>query len=485
MFLKERIFEAGGGPGDGERFGVYWLRVAHRGVDNEALDYALSLAEERKVPLVAAYLFKIDHLDQNRARRQFMIQGLMETQRDLAERGVPLAWTAVPEGQLASRVLSPLLEGAAFLVTEAAQLRKEREDLEKLVTRSPCPVTEVDCNVLVPVRVASHKEEWSAATLRRKILPALDLFLAPSEDREATRPALSFEYPPSYSRDFSALLPKDSRAWSPEVEDPTGSYGPWFPPQGPRERPGRAAALRRLGAFLEMDLERYDEERNDPLAEATSRLSAYLHFGQVSPAHIVRELLARLGERSASECSHAGGAAYIEQLVVRRELAFNFTHYRDDHEDLSCLPSWAINTLQAAAGDRREAIYGPEDFEAARTHDPYWNAAQEEMRLTGRMSSYMRMYWGKGLLAWSPDPRTAWKTAVALNDRYSLDGLDPNGYAGIAWCFGKHDRPWAGRPVFGSVRYMNARGLKRKFDADAYVRHVAELQRHKGEKNDV
>ncbi|MCC6159672.1 MAG: hypothetical protein IT350_16590 [Deltaproteobacteria bacterium] len=164
--------------------------------------------------------------------------------------------------------------------------------------------------------------------------------------------------------------------------------------------------------------------------------------------------------------------SFFEELVVRRELAINFSERCENYDQLSCLPDWARRTLADHEDDAREYVYDEEEFESARTHDPYWNAAQLEMIHTGKMHGYMRMYWGKKILEWSRNPATAFDIAVRLNDKYELDGRDPNGYAGVAWCFGLHDRPWAERSVFGKVRYMNDKGLRRRFDADAYVRRI-------------
>jgi len=242
------------------------------------------------------------------------------------------------------------------------------------------------------------------------------------------------------------------------------------------ETGGTSTALEAFDDFLDRRLDRYSEDRNDPTLDAGSRMSAALHFGHVSPVELVRKTLRATGERRALECRHPGAAAFIEELVVRRELAVNMVFYRDDYDSPSCLPNWAERTLAEGALHPREARYSFEELEAAHTDDPYWNAAQDQMVLSGRMHGYMRMYWGKRLLAWTTNHEEAWRVAVHLNDRYSLDGRDPNGYAGIAWCFGKHDRPWTGRPIYGTVRYMNANGLRRKFDADAYVRRIRELK---------
>jgi deoxyribodipyrimidine photo-lyase len=210
-------------------------------------------------------------------------------------------------------------------------------------------------------------------------------------------------------------------------------------------------------------LDLYPEKRNDPSADCGSRLSPYLHFGQISPLTIYH---------SVQSQESAGAERFLEELIVRRELAINYVTYNPRYDTFRGLPRWAQETLDAHAADHREILYTTDELEAGETHDPYWNAAQHELRCTGAMQSYMRMYWGKKILEWSKTGESAFRLAVALNDRYALDGRDPNGYTGIAWCFGTHDRPWRERPVFGKVRYMNTRGLDRKFRMDAYLDRV-------------
>ena len=212
-------------------------------------------------------------------------------------------------------------------------------------------------------------------------------------------------------------------------------------------------------------LDRYTEERNDPCLQGQSGMSPYLHFGQVSPVTLAR---------AALEYSEASAQVYIEQLVVRRELALNYVLYNPKYDRYeSAAPDWAKISLAAARG--RKALYRASELEVARTQDPFWNAAQKEMILTGKMHNYMRMYWGKQILSWFPDPAEAFDIALGLNDTYSIDGRDPNGYAGIAWCFGRHDRPWPARPLFGTVRSMVASGLRRKFDVERYTAEVEAL----------
>jgi deoxyribodipyrimidine photo-lyase len=226
---------------------------------------------------------------------------------------------------------------------------------------------------------------------------------------------------------------------------------------------GASQALARLKDFLEHKLDHFTDLRNDPSQDFCSGLSPYLHFGQISPLTMALQVRAT---------DSPGKDALIEELIVRRELAFNFVHYNPRYDQYDGLAPWALRTLNFHAKDHREFLYTPEQFEQADTHDPYWNAAQREMVVTGRMHGYMRMYWGKKILEWSKTPKEAFDTALYLNNKYELDGRDPNGYAGVAWCFGQHDRAWGERPVYGKVRYMNANGLKRKFNIEAYVAKV-------------
>jgi deoxyribodipyrimidine photo-lyase len=197
-------------------------------------------------------------------------------------------------------------------------------------------------------------------------------------------------------------------------------------------------------------------------------MSPYLHFGQISPVRIARRIRDAEAPAEAKE-------AYLEELVVRRELAVNFVYYNREYRSYDALPGWALETLEEHRGDPREATYSREELEAGQTDDPYWNAAMREMRVTGKMHNYMRMYWGKRFLEWHREPRDAFETCLAMNNKYFLDGRDANSFTGVAWCFGKHDRPWQERAIFGKVRYMNANGLERKFDIKEYVRWAESL----------
>jgi Deoxyribodipyrimidine photo-lyase type II (EC 4.1.99.3) len=231
-------------------------------------------------------------------------------------------------------------------------------------------------------------------------------------------------------------------------------------PRSPAWVGGNLRARRIFAQFLDRDLSRYADARQDPGDPVTSFMSPYLHFGQISPVTLA------VGAR---DVGGPGAEAFLEELLVRRELGINFVHFNPQYDTFSALPVWAQQTLQRHASDPRPYLYTLQELEGAQTHDAYWNAAQREMVYTGRMQSYMRMYWGKKILEWSPSPPEAYRRALYLNNRYELDGRDPSGYAGVAWCFGKHDRPWKERQIFGTVRYMSAEGLERKYDIETYV----------------
>lgn len=192
-------------------------------------------------------------------------------------------------------------------------------------------------------------------------------------------------------------------------------------------------------------------------------MSPYLHFGQISPLSIALEI-----QKTASP----GVETYLEELIIRRELSMNFVFFNPNYDNFEFLPKWAKDTLEIHSFDKREYVYTFEELESAETHDPYWNAAQKEMVRTGKMHGYMRMYWEKKILEWMESPSEAYETCIKLNNLFELVGRDQNGYAGIARCFGKQDRAWGGRPIFGKVRYMNDRGLERKFDIAAYVDRI-------------
>lgn len=443
MIHRERVTPLNDQPERPGRYVLYWMQASQRARWNHALEYAVEQANRLRLPVVTGFGLMRDYPSANLRHYRFMLEGLRQTCEQLAGRGIAMAVlsTAPPEAAV------ELASEAAMVVADVGYLRHQRQWRNEAAGRVACRMEQVESDVVVPVEEASDKEEWSAATLRRKLLPQLDRYLVPLKVRRVKRDSLGLRLPAIDLSDIQAVL-GDLNVDS-SVAPVTGFVG------------GCDQAHLRLERFLAKRLTRYDRDSNDPSIDGQSDLSPYLHFGQVSPVEIALRVRRRTG---------VGADRFLEQLIVRRELAINFVYHNSRYDSLDALPRWAKQTLTRHARDRRTAIYSLDELQAAGTHDPYWNAAQREMLTTGKMHGYMRMYWGKKILEWSQSPAEALRRMIYLNDRYFLDGRDPSGYTNILWCLGKHDRPWKDRPIFGQVRYMNQQGLLRKFDMEAYVK---------------
>ncbi len=424
---------------------IYWMQSSHRADHNPALEYAILRANRSHLPLVVYSGIDETYPSANLRHYTFMLQGIFETARKLEERGllVVLRKENPPAGVV------ELAAKAAFVVTDVGYLRIQREWYEYVAEHARCPVIAVEGNVVVPVKTASPKQEYSAATFRPRLSRLVPQFLDLPDHVEPLNPSERMEIPTLIREDPGDVIGSLST-------DRRVGPAPFF-------TGGATHADARLQKFLVNGLDNYPDSRNDPARGVGSDLSPYLHYGQISPVHVAREVLAT---------GHPSGPAYLEELVVRRELAVNYVFYNPDYDTIAGIPSWARRSLDLHRNDRREYLYTDGELESAATHDTAWNAAQRQMVCTGKMHGYMRMYWGKKIIEWSPDPETAFLRALYLNDRYELDGRDPNGYTGIAWCFGTHDRPWKERAIFGKVRYMNHEGLKRKFRMDDYGKLV-------------
>jgi deoxyribodipyrimidine photo-lyase len=426
-------------------FVLYWMQSSHRTEDNPALNYAVERADEAHLPLIVYFGLWESFPEANLRHFRFMLEGLAEVARSLGSLGIRFVLRIEPPE---TGVVS-LAKNAAMVIVDRGYLREQQSWYGTVAERCRCLLVQVEGNVVVPVETASQKEEYSAATFRPKITRQLDRFLHPGETVAPELSSLSFDLPTLAAETPDGLL---SRLTIDRTVPPSGVF-----------TGGTGEANLRFEQFLRNRLEGFADNRNDPGGDGGSDMSPYLHFGQISPVILV--LLAR-------ERGESGTQVFLEELIVRRELAVNFVRYNGQYDSFASLPDWAQKTLILHQADQREFGYSPAELERAATHDPYWNTAQQEMVKTGKMQGYMRMYWGKKILEWSKTPQEAYLTALYLNNKYEIDGRDPNGYAGVAWCFGKHDRPWGERPIFGLVRYMNAQGLTRKFAMDRYLEKV-------------
>ncbi|WP_424950458.1 deoxyribodipyrimidine photo-lyase [Deinococcus sp.] len=450
-------------PGEARpgQYVLYWMQSSVRSRHNQALDYAVAEANRLGLPLLVVFGLTPSYPGANARHYQYLLEGLRDAHAGLEARGIPLlvlliGAEMVSNGGGPAEAALALAKDAALIVTERAYLRHLREWREWLAARlaehhPDLPLAQIESELIVPLHVTSLRQEYAARTIRPRIHRALGRYLV--EMKEQT-PAHRLEALPT---------PQGMEALSlAQLSSPAAliaRFGVEGVPAGAEEG-GEVAAQAQLTAFLKR-LDHYDTNRNDPTIDGSSRLSAALHYGHISALQVALAVQAHGGP---------GAPAYLEELIVRRELSFNLCWYNPHYDSFAVVPEWAQKTLNEHRHDGRSYLYSRAELEAAATHDPYWNAAQRQMMLTGRMHNYMRMYWGKKVLEWTPEPDQAHETLVYLNDKYEQDGRNPNSYAGIGWVFGLHDRPWGTRPVFGMVRYMNAPGLKRKFDVEAYAR---------------
>ena len=429
---------------------VYWMSRDQRTADNWALLYAQELALERRQPLVVLFCLAPRFLNAAVRQYDFMLTGLREVEKQLTETHVLFfLLTGAPEKEIPRFVTE---HGAGALVTDFDPLRLKQEWKKGVSDRLKIPFHEVDAHNIVPCWVASSKQEVGARALRPKIHRLLPDFME--------------EFPRLQKHPFRSQGKPAPVDWDAAIR----ALGVAAVPPVTWIKPGSKGGLKALHLFVQNKLDSYDSGRNDPTKDAVSLLSPYLHFGQVSAQRVALEV-------SKAHASAACKDAFLEQLIVRRELADNFCYYNPDYDRVEGFPGWAQRTLEEHVKDRREHLYAREEFEHAQTHDDLWNAAQQEMVKRGTMHGYMRMYWCKKMLEWTRHPREALEIAIYLNDRYELDGRDPNGYTGIAWSIGGvHDRPWGTRPIFGNIRYMSYNGCKSKFDVKAYVESMRAME---------
>lgn len=425
---------------------LYWMDRERRAADNWALLYAEERARVNQVPLVVVYALPKTFLDATWRSYAVLIKGLQETAHELKERGISLVFRIGEPDEVVSELVKEV--GVGLLVTDFSPLRVPRAWRTKLARMLTCAFVEVDARNIVPCWIASPKLEFAARTIRPKIHALLPTFLTPFPRRSSESLTRLKTVPRSDTWEAVEAQVEVDRSVQP-VE--------WF-------EPGEAAAEKALRAFIKSRLVGYDKGRNDPNQDAQSGLSPYLHYGHLSAQRVALEV------QKAIVPSHDKDA-FLEELIVRRELSDNFCLYQPHYDSTEGFPDWAKKTLDAHRKDAREYIYSYHAFEQAKTHDSLWNAAQQQMLQTGKMHGYLRMYWAKKILEWTKAPEDAMKIAIKLNDRYELDGRDSNGYTGIAWSIGGvHDRPWFNRTIFGAIRFMSASGAKGKFDVDAYIK---------------
>jgi deoxyribodipyrimidine photo-lyase len=413
--------------------------------DNWALIYAQERALEMKVPLLVVFTLHIIPHRANLRQYDFMFGGLKEVEKELTKLSIPFfLLEGKPQETLTAFITK---NSVGEVVTDFSPLRYGRERRDRVVQLSPVRIREVDAHNVIPCFIASPKEEFAAYTFRPKVHRVLSQYL--TDFPKVTT------HPHTYAGEVKAidwenvLLTLDIDR---SVLPVTGII------------PGAKAAQTQLDRFVSTILPTYDTDRNDPTKKAVSGLSPYLHFGQLSAQAVALKV------KDLSDVPGDAKNSFLEELIVRKELADNYCFYNQAYDTVAGAHAWAQKSIAEHVGDSREYLYTKQQLESAATHDDLWNAMQVQMVSEGKMHGWCRMYWAKKILEWTPDVQTAIDIALYLNDKYELDGNDPNGVTGVMWSLcGVHDRAWNERLIFGKVRYMNYAGAKRKFAIAQYI----------------
>jgi len=444
-----------GDPDPDGRCVVYWMQRSQRGRDNHAVDVAVNAANALGLPLVVYFAAISNFPHANLRHYSFLNQGLADIEEDLAARGIAFVMRRAPN-ESHEKLFTDVR--AALVIGDENPMREPERWRKHLASRLRIPFWTVDADVVVPSKLM-ERAQYGAYTIRPRIQRLLPEFLRPYENLKADR---EWKKPQSFNAD--EVRDDITRGW----QDLDRSVLPVEAWQG-----GTHAGQKRLRHFVEKVLADYEKTRNRPELDGTSCLSPYLHFGHVGPMTIALAVEAAVKKNAKLR---AARDAFFNELIVWRELAVNFVRYSSNYDSPDCAEPWAKQTLAEHARDEREYLYSLAELEAAKTHDDLWNAAQLQMVRHGWMHNVMRMYWAKKILEWTPDVKTAMRFAVHLNDKYFLDGRDPNGYAGIAWAMvGKFDRAWGERAIFGKIRYMSGASTGRKFDSKRYMEQMQVL----------
>jgi len=420
------------------------MQHAQRGIDNPALDVAVEAANILRKPVVVFFAPVPFYPHANLRHYRFLNEGIADIADALKKRNVGFVLRRYPDHSLAKFCD----EVKAVLVVGDENPMREPEGWRQTAAKKlTVPLWTVDADVIVPSKLL-EKAQYAAHTIRPRLQAQLEMYLVPSENPQAH---LAWKKP-------AGLISLDPAADITEGWQLDRSVSPV-----PNWRGGTFEAFRLLRDFVEHKLRGYGTQRNKPEVDHTSRLSPYLHFGHISPITVALAV-------EKSDAPKADKEAFLNQIVTWRELSVNLVRFNPNYDNFECAEPWAHRTLAKHARDLRPVLYTEKQLEDAETHDPLWNAAQMQMVNTGWMHNYVRMYWAKKILEWSRTPAEAHHIAVYLNDKYELDGRDPNGYAGIAWAIvGKFDRPWFERPIFGQIRYMSGASTGKKFDSKKYI----------------
>lgn len=457
---------------------LYWMHSNRRLYNNFALEYAVAWANKLNKPLLILEGLNVDYPWASDRFHSFMIDGMQDKAIDCAKRGVTYYSYLEPEAGAGRGLIEHLAKSACLIVSDEYPVFIMRTFNEKLAAKVSIPYITVDSNGIIPL--GSTDKAPYAAYLFRKIVqknfvqawsvpPIVDP-LADLQHKKVNLPIGTLEKWPQM------MVAEKWHRTALSTFNINHEVG-ILPIEGSRK-----AGLSTLDRFIDQGLSRYGSERNDPDADAVSHMSPYLHFGTIAEHEIVARILDNqpqgwdltdLVDVKGASSGFFGGHSYIEkfldEVITWRGVGFHFAHHTPNYDHFESLPDWAQKTLNEHTTDERQYLYSLEQLDAAETHDDVWNAAQRELKRDGIIHNYLRMLWGKKVLEWTPNPETALAYLIELNNKYAIDGRDPNSYSGIFWCFGRFDRPWFERPIFGSIRYMTSESARNKIKMKEYL----------------
>ena len=436
---------------------LYWMQMFKRTTYNDALKFAIEQANKRNLPLVVYEGLKFYYPWANDRIHTFILEGVAEKREAFAKLGIKYVFYLQKDKNSPKQTIKKIAKDAALIVTDDFPCFIIPDHNAAIVKQANIPVYAVDSNGIIPMS-KFEKEEYGAYTIRPKIKRILDNYFVSFEEAKIKikQPDLKIDCP-------DTIVDETNIAELVAECDIDHSIKP-----SPIYKGGTTNGRKRLKHFIENILPNYDESRNKPEIDGSSRLSSYLHFGFLSSLEIAFAV-------KESDAPKLSKDAYLEELIVRRELSFNFTRHNKNYDSLKSLPDWANKTMREHIDDERPITYSSEQLESAETYDELWNATQREMNETGEVHNYVRMLWGKLVIEWTNSYEEAFAILEHLNNKYCLDGRNPNSYAGILWCFGKHDRAWQEREIFGKLRCMTSNSTGKKFDSKKYIEWTKSL----------
>ena len=440
------------------KYVLYWMQMYKRAHDNHALKFAIEQANELDLPLVVYEGLKYYYPWASDRLHTFILEGVAEKRKEFEKLGISYIFYLQKNDKSPKQTVKKIAEDAAIIVTDDFPCFIIPDHNQAIVEKAEIPVYVVDSNGIIPMS-KFEKEEYAARTIRPKIGKILDDYFVPFEEAKIKnkKTGIKVDCP-----DTKVTAENIEKLVSECDIDHTVKPSPIY-------KGGTKNGRKRLKYFLENILDDYDETRNKPEIDGSSRLSSYLHFGFLSSLEIALAV-------KNSDAPKKSKDAFLEEIIVRRELSYNFTEHNKDYDSLKSLPDWVQKTLREHARDERPEVFTLEELENCKTYDELWNATQREMNITGEVHNYVRMLWGKLVIQWSKNYEEAFAVLEHLNNKYCLDGRNPNSYAGILWCFGKHDRAWQEREIFGKLRYMTTNSTGSKFDSKKYIEWTKSLE---------